>query len=99
MSRCLLKGFLLQFDQFVETVTDPLCHGLSERVLIDLCFSGTVAIALVKAMLSDSGSSTSSADEDLWRYRRNDTQGGAQYSLPDTSVGCIWGDRKYNTCH
>lgn len=59
-----------------------------------------LAVALVKAMISDSGSGASTSDSDLWRYRQNDPNySGAQSARPDTSVGCAWGDRSFGTCH
>lgn len=60
-----------------------------------------LVMALGSSSSSSSGSSSASTrqNHDPDRYNRKPPSQPTYSHKPDTSVGCIWGDRAYGTCH
>jgi uncharacterized protein YecT (DUF1311 family) len=78
-------------------------NGLSAALVIG---GGLVLLcALTNCMGQGAASSTQTPSDNAWGYRpqytpRNeDPPPVEEPALPDTSIGCAWGDRAYGTCH
>ena len=82
------------------TSAAPPVQANNSSDVVKFLFQAVLAVAFLKAMLSDSSSGPSSSDSDIWRYRQHEPDySGAQGARPDTSAGCAWGDRSFGTCH
>jgi hypothetical protein len=70
-------------------------------VIIGAAILVGLVLALGSSGSSSSSSSSASAkqDYDPDRYNRQAPSQPAYRHKPDTSAGCVWGDRAYGTCH
>ena len=97
---CILVMTIATSTLAAQNETASPARASNGTDVVTLLFQTVLAVAFLKAMLSDSSSGPSSSDSDMWRYRQNDpSYSGAQSARPDTSVGCAWGDRSFGTCH